>query len=136
MQPLLILSCLLSLGASACGIHGHSHAGEDHGAHGNAADATAVVRHPTTAIVLTTISGMSAVLGKAPNAFLLISYFRLVKCDSLKIGLRLCAGGLVVVIIGVPSKVVLGHLLSFAAGVMLYVSYADMLPEAMKTTGW
>ena len=57
---------------------------------------------PWTAIVMTCISGFAAVLG-----------------------------GLGVVIGGSPSNAVQGHLLSFAAGIMLYISYGDLMPHAM-----
>jgi len=39
-------------------------------------------------------------------------------------------GGAVVVCMGVPSPRAMGHMLSFAAGIMMYISYADMLPHA------
>ena len=58
--------------------------------------------HPWTAVTLTTLSGMSAAVG-----------------------------GLIVVCAGAPSPRVLGHLLSFAAGIMLYISYGDLLPHAI-----
>ena len=45
-------------------------------------------------------------------------------------GLAACLGGAIIVFFGVPSDAVLGHLLSFAAGIMLYVSYGDLLSHA------
>jgi zinc transporter ZupT len=59
-------------------------------------------KHPATAIILTTISGLASTLG-----------------------------GLLVVCMGAPSEGVMGHMLSFAAGIMLYISYADLLPHAI-----
>lgn len=44
---------------------------------------------------------------------------------------RSALGGVIVVCAGAPSPRVLGHLLSFAAGIMLYISYGDLLPHAM-----
>ena len=41
-----------------------------------------------------------------------------------------------VVLFGIPSDNVLGHLLSFACGIMLYISYADMLPHSIEALGW
>jgi len=40
-------------------------------------------------------------------------------------------GGGIVVMCGTPSRAAMGHMLSFAAGVMLYISYADLLPHAL-----
>lgn len=64
-------------------------------------------KHPWTAIILTTVSGVAAVFG-----------------------------GLIVIMIGVPSNATLGHMLSFAAGVMLYISYGDLLPHAVIGIGF
>ena len=83
--------------------HGHSHGGHSHGAHRVLSDSE---KHPVTAILLTTLSGMAATVG-----------------------------GAIVVIGGAPSPALLGHLLSFAAGIMLYISYADLLPHAMMELG-
>jgi ZIP family zinc transporter len=47
-------------------------------------------------------------------------------------GLAAAAGGAFVVLLGVPSPALLGHLLSFASGIMLYISYADLLPHAVS----
>lgn len=60
-------------------------------------------KHPGTAIALTCISSGAAVIG-----------------------------GVLVVLIGSPSRVLMGHMLSFAAGIMLYISYADLLPHAVS----
>lgn len=43
------------------------------------------------------------------------------------------AGGAVVIWRGVPSDSALGHMLAFACGIMLYISYADLLPHAMES---
>lgn len=37
---------------------------------------------------------------------------------------------------GNPSAKKLGHLLSFSAGVMIYISFMDLLPEAAATIGF
>lgn len=50
-------------------------------------------------------------------------------------GMAATVGGLVVIWGGVPSKSVLGHLLSFSAGVMMYISYADLLAHASQGGG-
>ncbi len=39
------------------------------------------------------------------------------------------------VLVGVPHPALLGHLLSFAAGVMLYISYGDMVGDAAGVIG-
>ena len=62
-----------------------------------------MVTHPYTALAMTFFSGFAASLG-----------------------------GLLVVCLGVPSPRALAHLLSFATGIMLYVSYADLLPHAVQ----
>lgn len=46
-------------------------------------------------------------------------------------GMAATVGGLFVVLLGQPSPALLGHLLSFAAGIMLYISYGDLLPHAI-----
>jgi hypothetical protein len=55
---------------------------------------------------------------------------------SILSGMAATLGGVIVVMIGMPSKPVLGHLLSFSAGVMLFISYADLLVHsaAAETT--
>jgi len=58
---------------------------------------------PMTALTLTFFSGMTSVLG-----------------------------GLIVVLFGIPTPRTLAHLLSFASGIMLYVSYADLLAHAVE----
>lgn len=45
-------------------------------------------------------------------------------------------GGLLVLFYGNPSASKLGHLLSFSAGVMLYISFMDLLPEAAEGIGF
>ena len=37
---------------------------------------------------------------------------------------------------GTPSAAKLGHLLSFSAGVMIYISFMDLLPEAAEGIGF
>ena len=44
-------------------------------------------------------------------------------------------GGLIVLFIGVPSQRLLGHLLSFSTGVMLYISYMDLMIHAQVELG-
>eukprot|EP00179_Madagascaria_erythrocladioides_P022562 CAMPEP_0198342364 /NCGR_PEP_ID=MMETSP1450-20131203/51029_1 /TAXON_ID=753684 ORGANISM="Madagascaria erythrocladiodes, Strain CCMP3234" /NCGR_SAMPLE_ID=MMETSP1450 /ASSEMBLY_ACC=CAM_ASM_001115 /LENGTH=359 /DNA_ID=CAMNT_0044047451 /DNA_START=95 /DNA_END=1174 /DNA_ORIENTATION=+ len=51
-------------------------------------------------------------------------------------GLSTTAGGVAIVLLGRPSLKVLGHLLSFAAGVMLFVSFSDLLREATIEIGF
>lgn len=51
-------------------------------------------------------------------------------------GLAATLGGLIVISFGVPSDRSLGHLLSFASGIMLYVSYGDLLPHASGGIGF
>ena len=95
--------------------HSHPHHADDHAGHSHPPSASssslhtplsASEKHPLTAIALTTLSGGAAVFG-----------------------------GLLVVSGGAPSPRVLGHLLSFAAGIMLYISYADLLPHAVSSLG-
>ena len=49
-------------------------------------------------------------------------------------GLAATLGGVIVITIGVPSQRLLGHLLSFSAGVMLYISYADLLVHSASSS--
>ena len=51
-------------------------------------------------------------------------------------GLSTALGGLVVVMFGHPSNNKLGHMLSFSAGVMLFISFIDLLPEAIGGVGF
>jgi zinc transporter ZupT len=96
---------------------GHDHAAHDHAVHAHAGSHDAHAAHadaahaprqqfPRTALILTTLSGAAAALG-----------------------------GVIVVAFGAPSPRLLAHLLSFAAGIMLYVSYADLLPHAVSDLG-
>ena len=82
--------------------HSHEHAPFSALSSSSSSSASAALplppRHPATAVLMTLGSGLTAVLG-----------------------------GLLVVCLGVPSDRTLGHMLSFAAGVMLYISYADIL---------
>ena len=59
--------------------------------------------YPVTAVLMTLASGSTAVVG-----------------------------GLLVVYFGVMSDKILGHMLSFAAGVMLYISYGDILMHSIE----
>lgn len=45
-------------------------------------------------------------------------------------------GGLFVILYGKPDQFKLGHLLSFSAGVMIYISFMDLLPEASEKVGF
>lgn len=45
-------------------------------------------------------------------------------------------GGALVLFYGTPSATKLGHLLSFSAGVMIYISFMDLLPEAAEGIGF
>ena len=82
--------------------HSHMHASRELGSPA-VTPAAVKPQYPRTALLLTTLSGGAAALG-----------------------------GVLVVIFGTPSPRVLAHLLSFAAGIMLYVSYADLLPHAVS----
>lgn len=91
--------------------HDHDHAHDQGHSHDHAHEQGDDIRHrvlredekhPATAILLTFGSGMSALLG-----------------------------GIIVIMLGQPSNTLLGHLLSFASGIMLYISYADLLPHAI-----
>lgn len=45
-------------------------------------------------------------------------------------------GGLLVIFYGKPSPKKLGHFMSFSAGVMIYISFVDLLPEAKENVGF
>ncbi len=51
-------------------------------------------------------------------------------------GLSTALGGLIVVVFGSPSPAFLGHTLSFSSGVMLMISFVDLLPEAVGSVGF
>lgn len=52
-------------------------------------------------------------------------------------GLSTGLGGILVVLMGrAPSKRAMGHMLSFSSGVMLFISFVDLLPEAMGSIGF
>ena len=51
-------------------------------------------------------------------------------------GLSTGIGGLLVVLYGKPSFTKLGHMLSFSAGVMLYISFMDLLLESIAHVGF
>lgn len=74
--------------------------------------------HPYLAIFLTTVSALAANIGIA---------FLIPTNSSI--------GGLIVLFIGVPSQRLLGHLLSFSTGVMLYISYMDLMIHAQVELG-
>eukprot|EP01138_Halocafeteria_seosinensis_P010835 gb/GECG01011066.1/.p1 GENE.gb/GECG01011066.1/~~gb/GECG01011066.1/.p1 ORF type:complete len:479 (+),score=43.58 gb/GECG01011066.1/:1-1437(+) len=63
-------------------------------------------QHPLTAILLTLFSGLAATLG-----------------------------GICVVTFGIPSPSVLGHMLSFASGIMMYISFGDLLKHSEADIG-
>jgi len=51
-------------------------------------------------------------------------------------GLSTGIGGLLVVSYGKPTFTKLGHMLSFSAGVMTYISFMDLLPGAVEGVGF
>eukprot|EP01120_Amphizonella_sp_Union-15-10_P013224 TRINITY_DN6112_c0_g1_i2.p1 TRINITY_DN6112_c0_g1~~TRINITY_DN6112_c0_g1_i2.p1 ORF type:complete len:292 (-),score=36.96 TRINITY_DN6112_c0_g1_i2:22-897(-) len=51
-------------------------------------------------------------------------------------GLSTGIGGLLVLLYGKPSVTKLGHLLSFSSGVMIYISFVDLLAEAVGVIGF
>ena len=51
-------------------------------------------------------------------------------------GLSTGLGGLLLYLEDEPDFKRLGHLLSFASGVMLYISFMDMMPEAIGAIGF
>jgi zinc transporter ZupT len=93
--------------------HDHDHHDHDHHHHDHNHDHNLNVikriktssssSFPVTAVLMTLASGSTAVVG-----------------------------GLLVVYFGVMSDRVLGHMLSFAAGVMLYISYGDILMHSIE----
>jgi hypothetical protein len=50
-------------------------------------------------------------------------------------GMAAMVGGIIVVFIGTPSPFLLGHMLSFAAGIMIYISFCDLLVHAQAHLG-
>jgi ZIP family zinc transporter len=82
--------------------HHHHHGGCSHGSSPNHSAEGKTV-FPTTALALTFFSGFASTLG-----------------------------GVFVVCLGVPTPRTLAHLLSFATGIMLYISYADLLSHAVE----
>lgn len=74
-------------------------------------------------MLLTTLSGLAAAIGASSALGL---WFRLVILTHA----CLRAGGLIVVVAGVPTDATLGHMLSFASGIMMYISYCDLLTHA------
>lgn len=91
--------------------HDHSHHDHDHSTiHKSSSSSSSSsfslnskATFPVTAVLMTLASGSTAVVG-----------------------------GLLVVYFGVMSDRVLGHMLSFAAGVMLYISYGDILMHSIE----
>lgn len=57
----------------------------------------------------------------------------LITCIS---GMSTSLGGLLVLFLGKPSTTKLGHFLSFSAGVMIYISFMDLLPESAEHIGF
>jgi len=51
-------------------------------------------------------------------------------------GMSTVIGAFLVIFLGEPSFEKLGHMLSFATGVMMYISFLDLLPEAVNTIGY
>lgn len=51
-------------------------------------------------------------------------------------GLSTGLGGVIIVALGTPSFVKLGHMLSFSAGVMVYISFVDLLVGAISSVGF
>ncbi|KAK5580343.1 hypothetical protein RB653_000359 [Dictyostelium firmibasis] len=51
-------------------------------------------------------------------------------------GLSTAIGGLYVIFIKQQSHKLLGHLLSFSSGVMIYISFMDLLPESIAEIGF
>jgi zinc transporter, ZIP family len=45
-------------------------------------------------------------------------------------------GGLFVILNGSPTIEKLGHMMSFSAGVMLFISFMDLLPDAVSAIGF
>jgi len=72
------------------------------------------------------MSGAEATVGWNTNAFLIATL------SGLSTGL----GGLMVLFVGEPSPRKLGHLMSFSAGVMIYISFMYLLPEAIEAIGF
>lgn len=107
----------------------HSH---DHDHHLHPLHHVHAETHPWTAAALTTVSGMAATLGAVLHCFLRPLYCHEFNMPVTRRGIRCATGGGIVVLWGIPSKQVLGHLLSFAAGVMLFISYGDLLPDASR----
>lgn len=51
-------------------------------------------------------------------------------------GLTTSLGGLIVLFYGSPTDKHLGHMLGLSVGVMLYISFMDLLPEAIENLGF
>jgi len=51
-------------------------------------------------------------------------------------GFSTAIGGLIVILRPKPNFVILGHVLSFSSGVMIYISFMDLLPESIRAIGF
>ena len=51
-------------------------------------------------------------------------------------GLSTCLGGIFVIFNGKPTFKNLGCMLSFSAGVMLFISFMDLLPDSVEAIGF
>ncbi len=51
-------------------------------------------------------------------------------------GVSTAIGGLIVVAFGFQNSKLLGKVVSFASGVMIYISFMDLLPEATMVVGF
>lgn len=93
-------------------------------------------KQPFVAGVMTFVSGMAATLGtpscaRAHTHTYTHSHTR-ARLSPVFLALP---GGVVVVLIGRPSPRLLGCLLAFSSGVMLYISFADLMEHARKELG-
>eukprot|EP01132_Coremiostelium_polycephalum_P000651 gene651-806_t len=51
-------------------------------------------------------------------------------------GLSTAIGGVFILFLKNPSLSILGHMLSFSSGVMIYISFMDLLPESIQEIGF
>ena len=75
------------------------------------------------ALVMTLISSLATGIGSIPPPLLTMS-------DSLRIG------GLIVALGGSKNERQASYLLNFSFGVMLYISFADILADTSQKIGW
>jgi zinc transporter ZupT len=54
---------------------------------------------------------------------------------SLISGLSTGLGGIIIILFDTPSPTAIGYLLSLSSGVMLYVSFFDLIPETIEKIG-